>query len=191
MLNKNKLLLLSLFFTCSSFAVTNVKIIEPATENPYDDVRIRNEINELNKTIQRQNAELQSKEDNEKQEQEINNGLQTGTASEQGYVDPSISAKQLEQIKKYERLNSARQLGYTIQVPKPLNTVENNSKTLKNWYLNWKGLLVERVGITSEKVDFEASRLSKEEFERWATDFLYYHYDGFKNQERTIYNYTE
>lgn len=186
MFKKNKLvLLLSLFFTCSSFAASNIKVIEPA-DDPYEALRYNQQIEQqLTQPVQQQNYKLETKE-----EREPINNMSIGTAAEQGYVNPNKNKKQFEILEKMERMNTPRQFGYKVEVPQLVNTVKN-SKDLKMWYINWKGVLVEKVGITSEKVDFEASRLSKEDFERWATDFLYYHFDGFKNQERTIYNYTE
>ena len=89
-----------------------------------------------------------------------------GTAFEQGYGQDQVDFN--KEISDYQEFNSARQRGVTVTVPMPKASWAK-SKSNQIWFTNWKGVLIEKAGISSQKIDFEASRLSKEEFAEWAT----------------------
>lgn len=91
-------------------------------------------------------------------------------AFEQGYGSEQESLAQQEALEEWISLQSARQKGETVNVPvfKSSNAVGNDKRS-SVWLTNWKGILVEQVGMKPEKVDFEASRLTKEEFAAWAS----------------------
>lgn len=98
-----------------------------------------------------------------------NAGQQTaepGTAFEQGYGQNEVDVN--KEISDFQEFNSARQRGVTVTVPMP-KASWTKSKSNQIWYTNWKGVLIEKAGVSSQKIDFEASRLSKEEFAEWAT----------------------
>lgn len=91
-------------------------------------------------------------------------------AFEQGYGSEQESLAQQEALEEWVSLQSARQKGETVNVPvfKSSNAVGSDKRS-SVWLTNWKGILVEQVGMKPEKVDFEASRLTKEEFAAWAS----------------------
>ena len=89
-----------------------------------------------------------------------------GTAFDQGYGQDQVDVN--KEISDYQEFNSARQRGVTVTVPMPKASWAK-SKSNQIWFTNWKGVLIEKAGISSQKIDFEASRLSKEEFAEWAT----------------------
>lgn len=89
-------------------------------------------------------------------------------AYEQGFGQEQANADRQAALEDWISNQSARQQGETIPVPKPLNVVAND-KSSRIWLINWKGVLVEQVGLKPEKVDFEASRLNKEDFAAWAS----------------------
>lgn len=91
-------------------------------------------------------------------------------AFEQGYGSEQESLAQQEALEEWASLQSARQKGETVNVPvfKSSNAVGSDKRS-SVWLTNWKGILVEQVGMKPEKVDFEASRLTKEEFAAWAS----------------------
>lgn len=91
-------------------------------------------------------------------------------AFEQGYGSEQDALAQQEALEEWASLQSARQKGETVNVPsfKSSNAVGNDKRS-SVWLTNWKGVLVEQVGMKPEKVDFEASRLTKDEFAAWAS----------------------
>ena len=91
-------------------------------------------------------------------------------AFEQGYGSEQESLAQQEALEEWVSLQSARQKGETVNVPvfKSSNAVGSDKRS-SVWLTNWKGILVEQVGMKPEKVDFEASSLTKEEFAAWAS----------------------
>lgn len=94
------------------------------------------------------------------------------TAAEQGYISNEDQDLMKEQLENYMYNNTARQKGYTIHVPTADDGVSKN-KSDKMWLFNWKGRLLDK-GISSEKIDFEAERLNKQDFERWASRQIRY-----------------
>lgn len=88
------------------------------------------------------------------------------TAFEQGYGQQETDLK--KEIEDYKEFNSARQKGTVVTVPMP-STSWAKSRENRIWLTNWKGVLTEQAGLSLNKIDFEASRLSKEEFEDWAS----------------------
>ncbi len=91
-------------------------------------------------------------------------------AFEQGYGSEQESLAQQEALEEWVSLQSARQKGVKVNLPvfKSSNAVGSDKRS-SVWLTNWKGILVEQVGMKPEKVDFEASRLTKEEFAAWAS----------------------
>lgn len=94
------------------------------------------------------------------------------TAAEQGYVSSEDQAAIRERMESYGYENTARQKGITIQVPTEDVGVSKNKKD-RMWLFNWKGRLLDR-GISAEKIDFEAGRLDKQDFEKWASRQIRY-----------------
>lgn len=94
------------------------------------------------------------------------------TAAEQGYQSMEEMQRANNAAKDYFYKNTARQKGIVITVPTEDVGVAKDKK-MNMWLLNWKGRLTDR-GISAEKVDFEASRLNKEDFERWASRQIRY-----------------
>lgn len=88
------------------------------------------------------------------------------TAFEQGYGQQETDLK--KEIEDYKEFNSARQKGTVVTVPMP-RTSWAKSRENRIWLTNWKGVLTEQAGVSLNKIDFEASRLSREEFEDWAS----------------------
>lgn len=137
-------------------------------------------------TMQQQNNEQNTANDpssqsyadaakiNQQQGQQQNSQTQTQkdtgpkNAYEQGFGQEQDALAQQEALEEWASMQSARQKGETIPVPKPLNVVAQDKKS-RVWLTNWKGVLVEQVGVKPEKVDFEASRLTKAEFSAWAS----------------------
>lgn len=114
---------------------------------------------------QYQQQQGQDQSQNQQQDQQ-NTGPKN--AYEQGFGQEQANADRQAALEDWISGQSARQQGETIPVPKPLNVVAND-KSSRIWLINWKGVLVEQVGLKPEKVDFEASRLNKEDFAAWAS----------------------
>lgn len=93
---------------------------------------------------------------------------QPKSAYDQGYGQNDDEEAMKQAYLDYQANHTARQLGEQIPVPKPINVVAND-KSSSVWLINWKGLLVERAGVSAQKVDFESRRLTKSEFEKWAS----------------------
>lgn len=94
------------------------------------------------------------------------------SAAEQGYNDVQDLERSRMEAQNYFYKNTARQKGYVVNVPTEDVGVAKDPK-MKMWLFNWKGQLTDR-GISAEKVEFEASRLNKADFERWASRQLRY-----------------
>lgn len=91
-------------------------------------------------------------------------------AFEQGYGSEQDALAQQEALEEWASLQSARQKGETVNVPSfKSSQAVGYDKRSSVWLTNWKGILVEQVGMKPEKVDFEASRLNKDEFSAWAS----------------------
>lgn len=93
---------------------------------------------------------------------------QPQNAFDQGYGEEDDSEAMKRAFEDYQANNTARQRGEQIPVPRPINVVAND-KNSAIWLINWKGLLVEKAGVSAQKVDFESRRLTKSEFEKWAS----------------------
>lgn len=97
-------------------------------------------------------------------------------AAEQGLKKDKISEAMLEEIRESQKeANNARQQGVQVSVATLSNPVAKNPKNkmlIKNWEM-----MLKDVGVSPEKTRFEASRLDKDEFVRWATNV----YSGSKN----------
>lgn len=115
---------------------------------------------------QAQQGQGQTQGQSQQQQGQQNTGPKN--AYEQGFGQEQMNADRQEALEDWMSSQSARQQGETIPVPRPLNVVAND-KSSRVWLINWKGVLVEQVGLKPEKVDFEASRLNKEDFAAWAS----------------------
>lgn len=109
---------------------------------------------------------------NARVDQEKQKNTSPKTAAEQGYVSEEDQEAIQEGMDSYKYMNTARQKGITIQVPTSDDGVAKDKK-YKMWLFNWKGRLLDQ-GISSQKIDFEASRLNKDDFERWASREIRY-----------------
>lgn len=115
-------------------------------------------------------AKINQQGANQQAETQQNQSTGPKNAFEQGYGSEQDALAQQEALEEWASLQSARQKGETVNVPsfKSSNAVGNDKRS-SVWLTNWKGVLVEQVGMKPEKVDFEASRLTKEEFAAWAS----------------------
>lgn len=93
---------------------------------------------------------------------------QPQNAFDQGYGEDDDSDAMRRAYEDYQANHTARQMGEQIPVPRPINVVANDRSSAV-WLINWKGLLVEKAGVSAQKVDFESRRLTKSEFEKWAS----------------------
>lgn len=95
------------------------------------------------------------------------------TAAEQGYDGDlrAAQARALAEAADNARANSPRQRGIKITVPSLHNPVASHPESYE-WLANWKDVLVE-VGVHPAKVDFEAARLSQDEFSLWASRLVW------------------
>lgn len=179
-MNKNKILSLCLFagisVSASSMAATVV------VNNPYAGAEQYGAVNPFTQAQQvptdtttqerpesATNKAAKEKAEQDKQNAAANNQKQDNTpktAFEQGYGEEQIDVQ--KQISDYKEFNSARQKGTVVTVPMP-KTSWAKSKENRIWLTNWKGVLTEQAGLSMQKIDFEAGRLSKAEFEDWAT----------------------
>lgn len=132
-------------------------------------------------TMQQQNTEANSganldptkiNQQGSTQEAQAKQKESTGpkNAFEQGYGSEQEALAQQEALEEWSSLQSARQKGETVNVPSFKSSgAVGHDKRSSVWLTNWKGILVEQVGMKPEKVDFEASRLNKEDFAAWAS----------------------
>lgn len=90
-----------------------------------------------------------------------------GSAYDQGYGSEDEEAAAKQALEDYIQFSSPRQLGQVVEVP-TYKATWKNSRDRFVWYANWKGILTEKVGVDASKVDFEASRLTPEQFDEWA-----------------------
>lgn len=122
----------------------------------------------INGNTQGQGQYQQQAQDQSQNQQQGQQNTGPKNAYEQGFGQEQANADRQAALEDWISGQSARQQGETIPVPKPLNVVAND-KSSRIWLINWKGVLVEQVGLKPEKVDFEASRLNKEDFAAWAS----------------------
>lgn len=96
-----------------------------------------------------------------------------GTAEEQGY-EPDLAELQ-ERLRReaedYAAMNSPRQLGQVIHAPKVSNPVIRDGSS-HAWLRDWATVL-SGVGISPAKVNFEAARLTREDFAMWASRMVW------------------
>jgi ribosomal protein S20 len=117
------------------------------------------------KQAQQQNQDDQKKiDDLSKQLKDAQN--KTDTASAQGYVDPNAALRKAAQERDQELDNTPRQKGQVINPPSFGRTVSND-KGLIIWFQNWSYVLNQH-GISQQRINFEANRLSEPEFRDWA-----------------------
>lgn len=131
---------------------------------------------EFNNSYSSQNQQIQARDygfsANNRVEAEKEKTEAPKTAAEQGYGEASNAEKSRQEASDYFYRNTARQKGIVVNVPTEDVGVAKN-KNLQLWLINWKGRLTDK-GISADKVDFEASRLNKEDFEKWASRQLRY-----------------
>ena len=90
----------------------------------------------------------------------------TPTAAAQGFdrANPRLEAWQAAGV---AARNTPRQKGQQVSQPAPLNPV-GEDPTLKGWLAGWSRALGS-VGVSVNKVAFEAARLDADSFARWAS----------------------
>lgn len=89
------------------------------------------------------------------------------TAAEQGFNDNSDALALQREVKDFVEFNSARQRGVKVNAPGlafPVSKEKENAAWLNNWEY-----VLNKAGVPSHQVKFEANRLSKEDFEKWAS----------------------
>lgn len=89
------------------------------------------------------------------------------TAAEQGLVDHSQEEEARRMMEDIMARSTARQRGIVVHVPTLANPVSTDPAS-REWLHNWEFIL-NSVGVSKTKVRFEASRLSRDDFESWAS----------------------
>lgn len=89
------------------------------------------------------------------------------TAAEQGFNDNSDALALQREVKDFVEFNSARQRGVKTSAPGLAYPVAKEKENVA-WLNNWEYVL-SRAGVPAHQVKFEANRLSKEDFEKWAS----------------------
>lgn len=89
------------------------------------------------------------------------------TAAEQGLVDNSGAEQARRMLEDARARSTARQRGVVVHVPTLANPVASDASS-REWLHNWEFTL-HALGVSKSKIRFEASRLSKSEFEAWAS----------------------
>jgi hypothetical protein len=89
----------------------------------------------------------------------------TPTAAEQG-ITPNTAAQDRQALADYNALHTPRQLGQTVPQLAPYHPVATD-RSAAGWLANWAYTL-ERAGVPSDKVNFEAGRLDRDAFGAWA-----------------------
>ena len=89
------------------------------------------------------------------------------TAAEQGLVDNSGAEQARRMLEDAQARSTARQRGIVVHIPTLANPVAADA-TSREWLHNWEFTL-QALGVSKEKIRFEASRLSKNDFESWAS----------------------
>ena len=90
-----------------------------------------------------------------------------GTAAEQGLVDPLAATRLQQLLEDAAARSSARQRGLVVPAPTLANPVATDP-VAREWLMNWEFALVS-LGMSRDRVRFEASRLSREDFAAWAS----------------------
>lgn len=90
-----------------------------------------------------------------------------GTAAEQGLVDPVDAQRLARLLEEAAARASARQRGLVIPAPTLANPVATQPSA-REWLMNWEFALTE-LGLSADRVRFEASRLTREDFAAWAS----------------------
>lgn len=95
--------------------------------------------------------------------------LLPGTASSQGFSlgEDAEAARLRAEAAKLQRLQHPRHKGQQVDVFAPTGVALSGSSHEQDAWLEWKQVLV-AVDVPAEKVVFEASRQSWEQFEAWA-----------------------
>lgn len=89
------------------------------------------------------------------------------TAAEQGFNSNDEEAQLRKEVGDFKEYSSARQRGVTVSAPGlayPVAKQKENAEWLSNWEM-----VLSKVGVSQSRYKFEANRLSKEDFENWAS----------------------
>jgi len=88
-------------------------------------------------------------------------------ANQQGVGQQTDRAEMNRRQADFEAMNTPRQRGEVVRVPllvTPLSSQKEHAQWFGDWVLHLNAL-----GMSSVKIQFEANRLSKEDFSRWAS----------------------
>lgn len=89
------------------------------------------------------------------------------TAQEQGFGSQQQSEEQKEAMRQYQLSNTPRQRGIVVPAPTLMNPVGKKAE-YREWLQNWEYAL-SNLGVSPQKIRFEANRLNQEDFEAWAS----------------------
>ena len=91
----------------------------------------------------------------------------TPTAAEQGFGSQLDLERMQRELEEQAAMSSPRQKGIQVPVPRLGNPVARDPSH-REWLANWEWALG-RLGVSAAKVQFEANRLSKDDFEAWGS----------------------
>ena len=95
------------------------------------------------------------------------NAQQPGTATEQGFGAAQDAEQARRVLEDLAARSTPRQKGIVVPAPMLRNPV-GTDPSAREWLGNWSWALG-NVGVSQEKIRFEASRLSRADFETWAS----------------------
>lgn len=95
------------------------------------------------------------------------NANQPATAAEQGFGSAREDAETRRMLEDLAARSTPRQKGIVVPAPKLRNPVGSDAGS-REWLGNWAWALG-NVGVSQEKIRFEAGRLSRPDFEAWAS----------------------
>lgn len=96
-----------------------------------------------------------------------NEGAGPRTAAEQGLVDHSGAEAARQMLEDARARSTPRQRGIVVPAPTLARPVSSDAPS-REWLHNWEFTL-QQLGVSREKIRFEAGRLSKTDFEAWAS----------------------
>jgi len=92
---------------------------------------------------------------------------QIGSANIKKIIDSKVEPQPI--VDEYEHTSRQRGVIENVKGAYYITVAENFE--IRQWFLNWKDLLVENGGLEG-RINFEASRLTESEFGMWATRYL-------------------
>ncbi len=101
---------------------------------------------------------------------------QVGSALDQGLNEGPTAEEARRALADAVARSTPRQKGQVVTVPTLSNPVSKD-KAAQGWLANWE-LALTRVGVSENKVWFEANRLSRADFEAWASRQLRFRQSG-------------